>query len=84
MNKHDIFTMMKEILVAEFELDSEAVTPEAQLYTELDLDSIDTVDLIVKMKEYIPGKVDPVLFKNALTVQDVVEVLFSLTEKVEV
>jgi acyl carrier protein len=42
---------------------------------DLDLDSIDAVDLIVKMKPYTTGKVDPELFKNVRTVQDVVEIL---------
>jgi acyl carrier protein len=78
MTKDDVFIKIKEILVAEFEIDEASIKPESQLYEELDLDSIDAVDLVVKMKEYIPGKIDPALFKNARTVQDVVELLFPL------
>jgi acyl carrier protein len=78
MTKDDVFVKLKEILVAEFDLDSELVKPEALLYSDLELDSIDAVDMIVRMKEYIPGKIDPVLFKNVRTVQDVVEVLYPL------
>jgi acyl carrier protein len=80
MTKDDIFTKLKEVLVAEFDLDPELVTPEALLYTDLDLDSIDAVDMVVRMKEYIQGKIDPVLFKNARTVQDVVDVLYPLMQ----
>jgi acyl carrier protein len=79
MTKDDVFKKLKELLVTEFELDPEAVKPESLLYTDLDLDSIDAVDMMVRMKEYVEGKIDPALFKNARTVQDVVDVLYSLT-----
>jgi acyl carrier protein len=80
MTKDEIFVKIKEVLVQEFELDPVAVTPEAQLDKDLDLDSIDAVDLIVKMKPYVQGKIDPELFKQARTVQDVVEAIFPLVQ----
>jgi acyl carrier protein len=81
MTRDDVFEKLKEILVAEFDLDPSAVTPEAHIATDLDLDSIDAVDLIVKMKQYTVGKIDPELFKNVRTVQDVVELLVPLAQK---
>jgi acyl carrier protein len=81
MTKNEVFEKLKAIMVEHFDLDPETVRPEARLYEELDLDSIDAVDLIVKMKEYIPGKIDPEQFKSTRTVQDVVEVLFPLVPK---
>jgi acyl carrier protein len=80
VNKDDILAKIREILAADFEIEANAVQPQARLYEELDLDSIDAVDLLVKMKEYIPGKIDPALFKNARTVQDVVELLYPLVQ----
>ncbi|GHU65364.1 acyl carrier protein [Spirochaetia bacterium] len=80
MTKEEIFLKVKEILVTEFELDPELITPEAQLYTDLDLDSIDAVDLIVKLKQYVQGKIDPELFKQVRTIQDVVEAIFPLVQ----
>jgi acyl carrier protein len=80
MTKDEVFIKLKEVLVAEFELDPEAVRPEALLYTDLDLDSIDAVDMVVRMKEYVQGKIDPALFKNVRTVQDMVDVLYPLVE----
>ena len=65
----------------EFELERTAITPEAKLYQDLELDSIDAVDLMVKMKEFIPGKIDPESFKKAVTVQDVVDILYPLVQK---
>jgi acyl carrier protein len=78
MTKDDVFNKIKDILTSEFEIDNASIRPESLLYEELDLDSIDAVDLVVKMKEFIPGKIDPALFKNARTVTDLVELLYPL------
>jgi acyl carrier protein len=80
MTKDDIFQQLKEILSGDFEIDPSLITPDAKLYEELDLDSIDAVDMVVKMKERIPGKIDPALFKTARTVQDIVELLHPLVQ----
>jgi acyl carrier protein len=80
MTKDEVFEKLKEILIQEFELDPVSVTPAAALAEDLDLDSIDAVDLIVKMKQYTAKKIEPELFKNVRTVQDVADVLFSLAD----
>jgi acyl carrier protein len=80
MTKDEVFVKLKEIMVSLFELEPEAIKLETQLYTDLDLDSIDSVDMIVKMKEYVHGHIDPALFKNVRTVQDVVEILYPLAQ----
>jgi acyl carrier protein len=81
MTKEEVFTKLKEVLIEEFELEQDAVTPDANLVTDLDLDSIDAVDLIVKMKPYVSGKIEPEQFKHVRTVQDVVEVLYPLIKE---
>ena len=78
MTDKDIFNKLKEILVSEFEIDASKITPEARLFEDLNFDSIDAVDLIVKMKHYIPedkGAIDPEIFKEVRTIQDVVNAL---------
>ena len=78
MSKDEIFEKLKGILVSEFELDEGDVTPDALLGDDLDLDSIDSIELIVKMKEFMPAdkaKVHPYIFKKYKTVQDVVDAL---------
>ena len=78
MSKEENFEKLKNILVTEFELDAEDVTLDANLADDLDLDSIDSIDLIVKMKEFMPadkGNVDPSIFKTVKTVSDVVDAL---------
>lgn len=77
MSKDEIFNKLKEILVSEFEIDEASIKPEATLFDDLELDSIDSIDLIQKMKEFMPAdtKIDPEIFKTVKTVQDVVDAL---------
>jgi acyl carrier protein len=81
MSKEEILRKMQDILAEQFEIDRDTVTPQARLYDDLELDSIDAVDLLVKMKEFIPGKIDPEMFKKAVTVQDVVDLLYPMIQK---
>ena len=78
MTKEEIFCKIQEILAGEFEIEKESIKMESKLYEELELDSIDAVDLLVKMKEYISGKIDPEQFKKARTIKDVVDILHPL------
>ncbi|MCI5829707.1 MAG: acyl carrier protein [Treponema sp.] len=78
MSKDEIFEKLKNILVSVFEIEADDITPDALLGDDLDLDSIDAIDLVVKMKEYTPeGKpaIDASIFKEVKTVQDVVDAL---------
>ena len=81
MTKEDLLNKMRDILSDEFKIDKNAITPEAKLFDDLELDSIDAVDLLVKMKDFIPGKIEPEMFKKAVTVQDVVDLLYPLVQK---
>lgn len=72
MTKDEIFNRLKDILVKDFEVEADKIKPEALLVDELDLDSIDFVDLVVKMKEFIPERINPDVFKDVRTVQDAV------------
>ncbi|MDR2951710.1 MAG: phosphopantetheine-binding protein [Treponema sp.] len=77
MTKDEFALKIRDILTQEFEIDAEVITPEARLYEDLEMDSIDAVDLLVKMKEFMPGKIDAELFKKARTVHDLTEILYS-------
>lgn len=80
MTKEEVFTKLKKILVKEFDIEESDIFPEANIVTDLDLDSIDAVELIVKMKPLLNGKIEPTVFKSVKTVNDVVEVLVPLTK----
>lgn len=51
MRREDIITMANEVFEEEFELEKEQLVPEANIFTELGLDSLDTVDLIVALQK---------------------------------
>ncbi len=51
MQKDEIIAQVNEVFVEEFEIDAEALIPEAQIFQELGLDSLDIVDLIVALQK---------------------------------
>ncbi|SHK13658.1 acyl carrier protein [Fibrobacter intestinalis] len=81
MDKQQIYEKIRNALVNDFEMDAAKVVPEARLYEDLNLDSIDAVDLIVNLKQYIPRNVDPEVFKQMRTLQDVVDGVYELTQE---
>ncbi|WP_341503726.1 acyl carrier protein [Gallaecimonas sp. GXIMD4217] len=80
MNRDQIFAELKSILVEDFELDGGDISLDAHLYQDLDLDSIDAVDLVVKLQDLTGKKIQPDQFKAVRTVGDVVEAVMSLLE----
>ncbi|MCZ6618973.1 MAG: acyl carrier protein [Gammaproteobacteria bacterium] len=76
--REEIEAELVEILVEMFEVEAVDVTGEANLYDDLDIDSIDAVDLIVRLKELTGKKVDPEDFKEIRTVDDVVSAIQGL------
>ena len=78
MTKDELFTRISSILQDTFEIDPTRITPAANLYTDLDIDSIDAVDLIVQLKPLLGRSLQPDAFKSVRTVQDIVDVLYGL------
>ncbi|GLK92066.1 MULTISPECIES: acyl carrier protein [Pseudomonas] len=77
-NRDEIFSTLRESLVELFELEPERVTLEANLYQDLEIDSIDAVDLIDHIKRKTGKKLAAEDFKAVRTVGDVVEAVFRL------
>ena len=73
MDNDVIFLKIKEILISEFQLDADSISPEKQLDEDLDLDSLDMVDIILALSDYLHVKIDPALFKDACIVQDLAD-----------
>ncbi|WP_348673446.1 acyl carrier protein [uncultured Abyssibacter sp.] len=72
-SQQDILSTLRELFEELFEIEPEKVTPEARLYEDLDIDSIDAVDLVVRLKEITGKAVEPEQFKSVRTVQDIVD-----------
>jgi acyl carrier protein len=67
-------------MVEMFEMDGSAITLDARLEQDLDFDSIDAVDMIVRLKELTGKMIRPDDFKSARTIGDVVEALYRLVQ----
>lgn len=79
MNTRDeIFATLRDLLVEMFEVEPESVRSGASLYDDLDIDSIDAVDLVVRLKEITGRKIKPEDFKSVRTVDDVVDAVEAL------
>ncbi len=78
MNKDDIQQRIADILERTFEVERSKVTLQARLYDDLEIDSIDAVDLIVQLKPLVGRRLDPEAFKSVRTVSDVVDALHDL------
>lgn len=78
MTKNDLFERIVTILHDSFEIDRAKIQAETRLYEDLDIDSIDAVDLIVQLKPLLGRSLQPDAFKSVRTVQDVIDVVYGL------
>lgn len=76
-----ILEQIKETLVDLFELNPADIVPQAKLYEDLDIDSIDAVDLLIDLKKTMAVEISPTEFNEVKTIQDVVDVFTELSAK---
>lgn len=73
MTRDEVFAALSTALQDMFDVPAAQITEQARLYQDLDLDSIDAIDLVVKLQELTGRKIRPEQFKSARTVGDVVD-----------
>lgn len=73
--KEEILKEISAVLADEFECDPAKLTADARLYEDLDLDSIDAVDLVVRLQQQTGIKVQAEDFKSIRTLGDVAGVI---------
>jgi acyl carrier protein len=73
LSRDEVYRRLARYLTDMFEVPEEKIRPEARLYEELDLDSIDALDLVVKLQEITGRRISPQEFKTVRTVGDVVD-----------
>jgi acyl carrier protein len=78
MERNELYGQLRNILIDQFELDEASISPDANLYDELELDSIDAVDLLVQLKNITGKKISPDDFKDVRTINDVIDALTDL------
>ncbi len=70
MNIEEIIEKANAILVEEFEVDIDTISPEANLRDTLSLDSLDYVDLVVSIESISGVKLGEEDFKDIVTFED--------------
>ena len=80
-SKQNILEELKTTMHQLFEIDEQTIQLETKLYEELDLDSIDAVDLIVHLQSITKRKFNPEEFKSVRTISDIVDVIYSELSK---
>ncbi|MPQ56722.1 MULTISPECIES: acyl carrier protein [Duganella] len=80
MSKEQLQQWVIDLLAEMFELDKAQLTADSNLYSDLDIDSIDAVDLAVKLKQLTGKRLQPEVFKTIRTIGDVVDALAGMTE----
>lgn len=77
--QEQILEKLREWMEELFEIEPDDIQLESNLYSDLDVDSIDAIDLVVKIKALTGKQVQPEDFKNVRTVQDVVTVIQNMS-----
>ena len=72
MKQEEIFEILKSALVQLFEIDEAKITPQTRIYEDLQIDSIDAIDLIDHIKRKTGHRLMPADFKNVKTLEDIV------------
>lgn len=77
ITQDDIFNKIKEVLVEEFEVAPDDVTLEANLFTDLELDSLDAIDLMVTLDKELEIEIKTETMQDMRTIQDVCDFVAS-------
>ena len=78
MDKNEIFLTLKNTMVELFDLEPEQITLETK-FQDLDIDSIDFIDLAAKIHQITNKRVNPDDFKKVRTMQELVDTAHQLS-----
>lgn len=81
ISDEDILARLQQVLHDTFEIEPARVTPSAHLFTDLELDSIDAVDLAIQVQDMTGTRIKPEDFKSVRTVSDVVATVKTLLDR---
>lgn len=84
MQKDEVIAKVNEVFVDEFEMETKDLTPEAQIFQELGLDSLDIVDLIVALqKKFGVNFRSDERIREIRTLNDLYEFILKLTDELK-
>jgi acyl carrier protein len=79
--EQEIQEAVVKVLHETFGIDRERIVPGADLYADLDIDSIDAIDLLVKLQKMTGKRLQPEAFKSVRKIEDVVRVVHTLVNE---
>jgi len=82
MTEAQILAELRSMMADLFDIEAERVVPEARLINDLDLDSIDAIDLVVKLQEMTGRRVAEDELRALTTVGDVVSLVHAYLKPV--
>ena len=77
ISQEDIFNKIKEVLIEEFEVEEDSITLDANLFTDLELDSLDAIDLMVTLDKELEIEIKTETMQDMRTIQDVCDFVTS-------
>ena len=81
MGKDEIYNKLKTTLIELFQFEEHRVTLSSRLYEDLEFDSIDVIDLVHRLEDDTEWKIDIIHFKEAKTIEDVVNAVYRLSQE---
>lgn len=78
MNREELYEKLVDVLTRTFDIERERISLDARLGEDLDIDSIDAVDLLVELKQITGVRLQPEAFKSVRTLRDVVDAVANL------
>jgi len=78
MNRDELYEKLVNVLTRTFDIERERISLDARLGEDLDIDSIDAVDLLVELKHITGVRLQPEAFKSVRTMRDVIDALTAL------
>ncbi len=76
-----IIETINTMMVEEFEIDAQLLKPDALLYEDLGLDSLDAVDLIVMVDKELGVRIEEEEARSIRTLEDVYQIIHGLLKE---
>jgi len=69
--QEEVYNKIKDVLIEEFEVEAEDISMEANLFTDLELDSLDAIDLMVTLDKELNIEIKTEEMQDMRTIADV-------------
>jgi len=73
----EVYAKIKEVLIDEFEVEPDMISMDANLFTDLELDSLDAIDLMVTLDKELGIEIKTEEMQEMRTIKDVCDFVLS-------